>query len=73
MYVAVLDQMFVTWSTQLYANNSYIEYGLPSAPFNHMVNATMSEFVDGGAGHRVIYIYRALMKNLTMNQTYCMY
>ena len=70
MFSAVSNQMIVTWSTQLLANNSYVEYGISQGQVFFTANATTSTFVDGGAGHRVLYMYRALMNNLVMNQTY---
>ena len=62
--------MAVTWSTQILANGSYVEYSLWNGKLNLMENATMSKFIDGSTAHRVLYMYRAVLKNLTMNTTY---
>jgi len=62
--------MAVTWSTQLLANDSYVEYSLSNDTWNLMENATMSKFIDGSSAHRVLYMYRAVLKKLTMNTTY---
>jgi hypothetical protein len=62
--------MAVTWSTQLLANGSYVEYSLSKDTWNLMENATMSKFIDGSSAHRVLYMYRAVLKKLTMNTTY---
>jgi hypothetical protein len=62
--------MAVTWSTQLLANNSYVEFNIWNEHLNRMENATVSKFIDGSSAHRVLYMYRAIMKNLTMNTTY---
>ncbi len=62
--------MAVTWSTQLLANDSCVEYSLLDGKLNLMENATVSEFIDGSTAHRVLYMYRATLKNLIMNTTY---
>lgn len=62
--------MRVTWSTQLLANESYVEYSLWNETLSLRENATMSTFVDGSSGHRVLYMYRATLKNLTMDSVY---
>jgi hypothetical protein len=62
--------MAVTWSTQLQANESCVEYSLPDGKLNLIENATVSKFIDGSAAHRVLYMYRATLKNLIMNTTY---
>jgi hypothetical protein len=62
--------MAVTWSTQILANGSYVEYSLWNEQFNLTSNATVSKFIDGSSAHRVLYMYRAVLKNLTMNTTY---
>ena len=62
--------MAVTWSTQIYANDSYVEYGLWNEKFSLVQNATVSKFIDGSSAHRVLYMYRAVLKNLVMNTTY---
>ncbi len=62
--------MAVTWSTQLLANESCVEYSLSNDKLNLIENATMSKFIDSGPAHRVLYMYRAILKNLIMNTTY---
>lgn len=62
--------MAVTWSTQTLANGSYVEYSLWNGKMNLMENATVSEFIDGSSAHRVLYMYRAVLKKLKMNTTY---
>jgi len=62
--------MAVTWSTQNLANESYVEYNLSDGKLNFTENATISKFIDGSSAHRVLYMYRAVMKNLIMNTTY---
>jgi hypothetical protein len=69
-YTGVLNEMAVTWSTQLLAHGSCVEYSLSNGKVNLTQNATVSKFTDGGSAHRVFYIYRATLKNLTMNSTY---
>jgi hypothetical protein len=62
--------MAVTWSTQLLANDSCVEYSLLGGRLDSVENATVSKFIDGSAAHRVEYMYRATLKNLVMNTTY---
>lgn len=62
--------MAVQWSTQLLANESAVEYSLAGGKLELMVNAMVSKFIDAGPAHRVVYMYRATLKNLTMNTTY---
>ncbi|CAF2803058.1 unnamed protein product [Rotaria sp. Silwood2] len=62
--------MAVTWSTQTLANESYVEYSLWNEELTLRENATISKFIDGSSAHRVLYMYRAILKNLTMNTVY---
>jgi hypothetical protein len=62
--------MTVTWSTQLLATKSYVEFNIRNEHSSLTENATVSKFIDGSSAHRVLYMYRATMKNLTMNTTY---
>lgn len=62
--------MTVTWSTQLLANKSYVEYHIWNEKVNYTANATVSKFIDGSSAHRAEYMYRAVMINLTMNTSY---
>ncbi|CAF4991557.1 unnamed protein product [Rotaria socialis] len=62
--------MLVTWSTQLLTNETYVEYSLWNGTFSLRENATMSKFIDGSSAHRVLYMYRATLKNLTMDTVY---
>jgi hypothetical protein len=62
--------MAVTWSTQLLANDSCVEYSVFDGKLNLIENATVSKFIDGSTAHRVLYMYRATLKNLIMNTTY---
>ena len=55
-YTGVLNEMAVTWSTQLLANESYVEYSLSNGKLNLTENATVSKFIDGSSAHRV-FIY----------------
>lgn len=62
--------MVVTWSTQTLANDSYVEYSVWNDKLSLRENATISEFVDGSSAHRILYMYRAALKNLIMNTVY---
>lgn len=64
--------MAVTWSTQLLTNDTYVEYSLWNETLSLTENATMSKFIDGSGAHRVLYMYRAVLKNLNMNTVYSM-
>jgi type III secretory pathway component EscR len=69
-YTAVVNEMMVTWNTQLLANGSLVEYSLSNGKMNLTAKAVISKFIEGSSAHRVQYIYRAVLKNLTMNMTY---
>ena len=69
-YTNVVNEMAVTWSTQLLTPESCVEYSLWNGKMNLVQNATMSKFIDGSSAHRVLYMYRATLRNLTMNTTY---
>ncbi|CAF0951051.1 unnamed protein product [Adineta steineri] len=69
-YTGVVNEMAVTWSTQILANESYVEYSLLNGQLDMIENATMSKFIDGSSAHRVLYMYRATLKNLSMNTSY---
>ncbi|CAF1414200.1 unnamed protein product [Rotaria sp. Silwood1] len=69
-YTGILNEMAVTWSTQTLVNESYVEYSLWNEKLSLRENATISKFIDGSGAHRVLYMYRAILKNLTMNTIY---
>mgnify|MGYP002379031586 FL=1 len=69
-YTAVANEMAVTWSTQAATKSPYVEFSERGSSFTLKENAVMSKFVDGGSAHRVLYVYRAVMSNLTLNTTY---
>lgn len=62
--------MAVTWSTQLPTNGSIVEYSLAGGKLELMEASNVSKFIDGSSAHRVLYMYRATLKNLVMNMTY---
>ena len=62
--------MIVTWSTQTLVNESYVEYGLWNETSTLRKDATISKFIDGGGEHRVLYMHRAVLTNLTMDTVY---
>ena len=62
--------MAVTWSTQLSTNGSIVEYSLAGGKLELMEVSNVSKFIDGSSAHRVLYMYRATLKNLMMNMTY---
>jgi hypothetical protein len=66
----IFNEMAVTWSTQTFANESYVEFNIWNDKLSSIENATVSKFIDGSSAHRVLYMYRAIIKNLTMNTTY---
>jgi hypothetical protein len=69
-YTSIFNEMAITWSTQLLANQSYVEYNIWNEKLIFTEKANVSKFIDGSSAHRVLYMYRAVMKNLTMNTTY---
>lgn len=66
----VSNEMAVTWSTQLLANGSSVQYGPRNETLSSSVNASVSTFVDGSSAHRVLYMYRTVLKNLILNTSY---
>lgn len=62
--------MAVTWSTQLPTNGSIVEYSLMGGKLELVAMSNVSKFIDGSSAHRVLYMYRATLKNLVMNMTY---
>lgn len=70
MIVEAVNEMAVQWSTLLLANDSMVEYSLTGGKLDSVENATVSKFIDAGPAHRVVYMYRATLKNLVMNTTY---
>jgi hypothetical protein len=70
LFLGISNEMTVTWSSQLFANQSAVEYSLWNETFNRMVDAHVSEFIDSSSQHRVLYMYRAYLQNLIMNTSY---
>lgn len=69
-YTTIVNEMAVTWSTQESTTAPYVEFNERNSNLTSKVNAVMSKFVDGGSQHRVLYMYRAVMTNLTLNTSY---
>lgn len=63
------DQMIVTWVTQDYIKDSYVEYGINS--FKLTAQGTARLFTNGGDEKRNITIHRVVLSNLTSGETYC--
>ena len=61
-------QMVVTWVTLNKTGSSKVEYGVAS--FDHAAAGVQTEFIDGGAEKRKIYIHRATMTDLKPGAKY---
>lgn len=60
--------MMVTWVTANHTNTSQVEYGLQK--MDQVTNGTSSQFIDGGAAKRSMYMHRVLLTNLQPGSSY---
>ena len=66
-----IDEMIVTWVTKHLDQNVHVRYG-PNATekFRFKAKASTTKFVNPGKERRVIYIHRAILKQLEPGQIY---
>ncbi|KAJ7374452.1 hypothetical protein OS493_007558 [Desmophyllum pertusum] len=63
-------EMMITWVTFKPTGNHTVEYNVHGEPLNLSTSGTVTKFTDGGGEHRVLFIHKAKLTGLTLNQAY---
>ena len=66
-----IDEMCVTWLTTKTVQPASAKFGLDNSTLSLSVNATQTEFVDGGIEKLVRFIHSATLGPLKSGHVYC--